>query len=455
MSDIGGVGKKWWLIFFKYLWLIVGLSAFISALVIFLCGRGDSRGSDGGLEGGTGGTNVINVAGGGTNAPPPVATNPPPIKTPPIEIKKRSLTRKPLEPEATKRLADGPQTIELVFEGTGRGSWKKFGVDVSGRYCFTSIVKAISTIDAVKEETARGNFEVTEFRKFVQVQDQLTVDETDVALALEETLPLDTVATVVKGIGGIVSLFNPAVGTEMVVGTQAAREAVKNVDGTSIRGLIGQFGVDVPENVDEYVKKFSTEFCNGKLENVRNKIHAIQGKTYKIVYLQNKEGAPLRVDFTNKDGSPIAEDEWDILKLANVFLDAQIIPDKRVQPGDVWNVDAEVFAGLVDSVANGGTCEGQITVERRDNLPNGDWELGFRPARILTRSEGGATTGKFTISSGNAIGDQENAYVKTMQMVGKGRLGKTKSNRYAIFDFMTKISGDCSYRAMMTTDRKK
>ena len=382
------------------------------------------------------------------------ATDPVPVVT--TNLVRRSLTRKPLEPEATKRLAEGPQTIELVFEGTGRGSWEKLGVDVSVRYCFTSIVKAISTIDAVKEETARGNFEVTEFRKFVQVQDQLTVDETDVALALEETLPLDTVATVVKGIGGIVSLFNPVVGTEMVAGTVAAREAVKKVDGTSIRGLIGQFGVDVPEDVEDYVKRFSTEFCNGKLENIHNKIHAIQGKTYKIVYLQNKDGAPLRVDFTNKDGSPIAEDEWDILKLANVFLDAQIIPDKRVQPGDVWNVDAEVLAGLVDSVANGGTCEGQITVERRDNLPNGDWELGFRPARILTRSEGGATTGEFTISSGNAIGDQENAYVKTLQMVGKGRLGKTKRERYALFfDFRVNTSGDCSYRAMMTTDRKK
>ena len=85
-------------------------------------------------------------------------------------VVRRSLTRQPLESEATKRLADGPQLIDVVFEATGRGSWKKFGVAVSGRYCFTSVVKAQSVIKS-KEETARGNIEVTEERKFLQVQD--------------------------------------------------------------------------------------------------------------------------------------------------------------------------------------------------------------------------------------------------------------------------------------------
>lgn len=376
-------------------------------------------------------------------------------KTEKVLKKKRSLTRKPLEPEATKRLADGPQTIEIVFEGTGRGSWKKLGVEVSGRYFFTSIVKAVSTVDAVKEETARGNFEVTEIRKFVQVQDHLTVDDTDVALALEETLPLDAISATVKGIGMILDFFVPGVGEEVGVMTDVARESVKMVDGTSVRGLLGAFGVDIPADVEDYIKTASTEFCNGQLENVHNKIQSIQGKSYKIVYVQNAEGAPLTVDFTNVDSSPIAEDEWDILKLANVFLDAQIIPDKRVQPGDTWNIEAEVIAGLVDAVAQGGTCEGQITVERKDNLDNGDWELCFHPAQIRTRADGGATTGDFKIAAGNAIGDKENAYVKSMQVAGTGRLGKTKSERYAIFDFMTKISGNCEYRALMSTDRKK
>ena len=416
-------------------WFIVGLSALITIVAVSnLLKRGsDSSGSD------QEDAKVVSL-------PPSAASK--------TDAKTRSLTRKPLEPEATKRLADGPQIVDVVFEGTGRGSWKKLGKEVSGRYFFTTIVKAISEIKS-KEETSRGNFEVTEYRKFIQVQDQLTVDETDVALALQETLPLDTVATVVKGIGSVVASFDPITGGSIIGGTEAAYAGAKEVDGTSIRGLLGQFGVNVPENVEDYVKKFSTDFLNGKLENVRSKVHSIQGKTYKIVYLQNKEGAPLRVDFTNLDGSPISEDEWEILKYANVFLDAQIIPDKRVQPGDAWNVDAEVIAGFVDSVANGGSCDGQITVERRDNRPDGDWELGFRPARILTRSDGGATTGEFTISSGNAIGDRENAYVKIMQIVGKGRLGKRKYERYAIFDFMTKISVDCDYRAMMRSDRKK
>lgn len=369
-------------------------------------------------------------------------------------VVRRSLTRKPLEPEATKRLVEGPQIINTTVQATGRGAWKKNGVALSGRYCFTSLVKAQSEVMS-KEETARGNFEVTEIRKFLQVQDQLTVDETDVALALEETLPLDTISGVVNGIGCIVGWFNPVWGAAIEGGAEVARGQASNVDGMSLRGLLGDFGVEIPANVEEYVKKFSTEFCNGKLEDVHNKVHSIEGKSYKIVYVQNREGAPLRVDFTNVDGSPIAEDEWEILKLANVFLDAQMIPDKRVQPGDHWDVDAEVLAGLADAVSNGGTCEGKITVERKDDMPNGDWELNFRPATIVTRADNGASAGEFKISKGNAIGDAKNGYVKAMQMVGTGRLGKTKSKRYVIFDFMEKIDGDCTYRALMTTDRKE
>ena len=425
----------------KVAWLVVGLSALIT---IVTAAKLFTRENGADVPGQQGGSEVVSR---------PTCEDPKP-EPPKPEPKTRSLTRKPLEPEATKRLADGPQIIDVIFEATGRGVWKKNGVAVSGRYCLISVVKAQSEVRG-KEETDRGNFEVTEIRKFLEVRDQLTVDETDVALALEETLPLDTISTVVKGIGRIVAIFDPITGPLIVEGTDVARQHVSNVDGESLRGLMGKFGVKIPDNVEDYVKKQSTDFVNRKLENVHNKMHSIEGKSYKIVYIQNKEGAPLRVDFTNVDGSPIAEDEWEILKLANVFLDAQMIPDKRVQPGDHWNVDAEVLAGLADAVANGGTCEGKITVERKDDMPNGDWELNFRPATIVTRADNGATAGEFKISKGNAIGDAKNGYVKAMQMVGTGRLGKTKSKRYVIFDFMEKIDGDCTYRAFMTTDRKE
>ena len=425
----------------KVAWLIVGLSALITIVTVAkLCTRGN--GVDGSVP-----QENSKVASSAISED----SNP---TTPKTEPKTRSLTRKPLEPEATKRLTDGPQVIDVTFTATGRGVWKKNGIAVSVRYCLNSVVKAQSEVRG-KEETARGNFEVTEIRKFLEVRDQLTVDETDVALAIEETLPLDTISTVVKGIGSVVALFDPLSGATIVGGTDVALDQASNVDGMSLRGLLGNFGVKIPDNVEDYVKKLSTDFCNGQLENVHNKVHSIEGKSYKIVYIQNKEGAPLRVDFTNVDGSSIAEDEWEILKLANVFLDAQMIPDKRVQPGDHWDVDAEVLAGLADAVANGGTCEGKITVERKDDMPNGDWELNFRPATIVTRADNGATAGEFKISKGNAIGDAKNGYVKAMQMVGTGRLGKAKSKRYVIIDFMEKIDGDCTYRAFMTTDRKE
>lgn len=365
----------------------------------------------------------------------------------------RSLERKPLEPEATKRLADGPQTITTVFEATGKGTWKKLAGKVSGKYFLTSYVKAISTVDKVKTETARGNFEVTEIRKFVEVRDRLTMSEIDLGLALRDTLPVDTVIQAVNGIGMVLGFAEPGSGGLVVVFGEAVDQAVRSIDGTSLRGLCGKFGVEIPTDIEKWANAMAKEFVDGKLEGVRKAIHSIEGKSYKIVYLQDKEGVTLRVDFTNVDGSPIEEDEWEILKFANVFIDAQVIPDKRAQPGDKWEVDAETIAGLVDPVAQGGKCEGKISVERKDDLPNGDWKMQFLPAKITTKSGGGATEGVFKISDGAAVGDGKNAYVKSMQLVGTGRLSNRKSSRWAIFDVMTSISGDCDFRAIMTSDR--
>ena len=384
-------------------------------------------------------------------------------KTDPAETNKvatssvvRSLERKPLEPEATKRLAEGPQEICTLFEATGKGSWREAGLDVTGRYKLTALVKAISTVDTVKEETARGNFEVTEVREFTEVRDQLVVSDTDIGFALHETLPLDTVAETVKGIAAIIAMFNPPLGTGIAEATAMVQQALKTIDGNSVRGLLGKLGIKIPEDVQPFLDDLITQYTNDQLKEIKTKVHSIEGKSYKIVYLQDKEGAPLRVDFSNIDGSAIEEDEWEILKLANVFIDAQVIPDKRVSPGDKWTVDAETIQGLVDPVCEGGSCSGSISVERRDDLENGDWELKIHPSKILTKKAGGKTVGEFQITDGVAVGDGGNAFVKNWQIVGNGCLASKKtSKRWAIFEFMTGYGTECEFRAIMTTNRAK
>lgn len=367
----------------------------------------------------------------------------------------RSLMRKPLEAEATKRLANGPQEIVTTFQATGRGDRKKDGYYVSANFFFESFVRAESVIES-KEESSRGNIKVTEIRKFIEVRDQLTFSETDMGLALCETLPVEKIAENAAGIGALMAMFSPLAGEMLTASMETMYNTIKSVDRTSLRGLCGTLGVEIPDDVEKMLADVSSKLANRQFENLRNQVHSIEGKSYRIVYLQDEKGAPLRVDFANVDGSSIDEDEWDILKLVNVFIDAQIISDKRVQPGDRWEIDAETVAALVDPVAQGGTCDGKITVEREDNLPSGDWRLRFLPDRITTKSDGGATVGLFKINEGNAIGDGGNAYVKAMQIVGTGRLGNTKrSRRFEIFDVFEKLGGDCEFRAFMSTNRKE
>ena len=203
----------------------------------------------------------------------------------------RSVERRPLEPEATKRLHDGPVVITAFFEASGRAEYAASDtgyLTTRGSYLYTTVVQARSEIvtNIVNETT--GNIRVVEKRTFTQAKDHLGLSDLDVAIELD-ALPVGQVKTFVDGavniIGGIATFFAGPAAVPYVAGAKAAVaagfKALNDIDGTSARGMLGLFGVKVPENLEVFV--------NQRIEQLVGRHLKVQQREHFFHLLQHHE----------------------------------------------------------------------------------------------------------------------------------------------------------------------
>ena len=383
----------------------------------------------------------------------------------------RSLERRPLEPEATKRLHDGPVIVSSVFEGSGKAEYAQYGGAFRGSYLYTTTVMAQSEIQDKFVDKETGRVLVKERRKFLQARDELSLSEFDVALALD-TLPVGQVRQWANGVCHIVSsmcmalasTIQPAAPVLGVVaeGSETVNAAVNasfatlyTIDGMSVRGLLGAIGVTIPENIDRFVNERITKLVADKARNVHNAIQSIEGKSFIITYEQEKNGAPLNVDYKNEDGSPITDAEWEILRSANAFLDSNVVPDARCRVGDTWTVWADEVQDLFGATSSG-RAEGNIRVERVDDQPDGTWTLKLEPAIVEFRSDDGTTSGNMKVKDGNGLVDSENASVVSLHATATGNLRSLNKKRHFLyFDFIKRIEGDSNLRFSLSVKAEK
>jgi hypothetical protein len=241
------------------------------------------------------------------------------------------------------------------------------------------------------------------------------------------------------------------------LGTQAVQavmgtvfEALQLIDGASARGLLGDFGVTVPENIESYVNEMISQWVKEKIGGI--KIQEIEGSSFIITYTQTASGQPLNVDYKHEDGKPITDVEWEILRTANVFLDSNAVPDARCRVGDTWTIWADEAQELF-GVAGNGRAEGNINVERVADQADGTWTLQIERSEITFVSKDETTRGKMTVKDGNGLVDQKNASVKSLQATANGNLHSLNKKRHALFfDFVEKIEGDSNLRFTLTVN---
>lgn len=376
---------------------------------------------------------------------------------------KRSVERRPLEPEATKRLHEGPVVISSVFEASGLGEHASYGKAIRGSYLYTTTVMAQSEVKEKEEDKETGKVRVVERRKFLQSRDHLALSDIDVAIALD-TLPVDEVKTWCDGACRIVGAASAIVARCFPVtapwasmigvgGTMTAKAhvaatfaALHKIDGVSARGLLGAFGVKIPENLEAFVNERFSQWVQEKMRKVHTALQSIEGKSFLITYTQDANGKPLNVDYTNEDGSPITDAEWEILRNANVFLDSNAVPDTRCRVGDSWTIWADEVQELF-GVAGDGRAEGKIRVERLADQQDGDWTLRLEPTEVQFRTSDGTAAGKMNIKDGNGLVDAKNVAVKSFHATATGNLRSlNKKRHFLFFDFIKRIDGNSNLR---------
>lgn len=380
---------------------------------------------------------------------------------------KRYVERRPLEPEATKRLHDGPVVISSLFEASGKAEHASGGKAVRGTYLYNTTVVAQSEVKEKEEDEQTGMIHVVERRKFLQSRDSISLTDVDVAIALD-TLPVDQVrvwvdnaCNLVGGASAIVSGVAPLTApltTAVAKSAMAIKATVASafatlykIDGVSARTMLGAFGVEIPQNLEAFANKWVSQNVKEQLSRVHNAIQSIEGKAFLITYTQNENGLPLHVDYANEDGSPITDAEWEILRSANVFLDSNMVPNTQCHVGSDWNVWADEVQEFF-SLAGDGRAEGKIRVERTEDQPNGDWTLQIERGReILFRTNDGTTAGKMLIKDGNGLVDAKSASVKSLQATASGDLRKlNKERHFLIFNFVKRFEGNSNLRFTLT-----
>lgn len=373
-------------------------------------------------------------------------------------LTRRGPKRRPLEPEATKRLHDGPVIVSSLFEASGRGDWAGNGVEFRGSYLYTIAVTGRSEV-VTCETSNDGRVHVVEQRTFLSSRDNLSLSKVDAALALD-TLPVDQVHDwTIQGCGIVVTIAQycgrpDVAGGVALVGAavESWYRALKEIDGISVRGVLGYFGVEVPDNVDKWASKQLQKIAKRELDAVHVCIQSIEGKSFEITYEQEASGKPLDVSYRNVDGSPISEAEWEILRQANLFLDQNMVPNARCRVGDSWKVWADEVQELF-GVAGNGRAEGQILVTRTDNRPNGDWTLKLSGTEVSFRDDHGTVSGKMRIKDGNGLVDASKASVKTLHATATGSLGVLNKKRHAMFfDFVKRLRSEANLRFTLAVD---
>ena len=372
----------------------------------------------------------------------------------------RSATHRPLEPEATKRLHEGPVTVTSLFEASGKGEWADNGFSRRGRYHYTIAVKAKSEVLDKNEEAATGEIFVKERRTFMESRDNISLSEVDVALALD-TLPVDQIHDWVMSAGGLVASIAAKLGQlQVAAGAGVAVAAVegwyrtaKAIDGTSIRDILGWFDVKVPPALDDWASQQLEKIVKDALEKskVRAVIQSIEGKSFLITYTQEASGKPVDIQYENEDGSPISDEEWEILRQANLFLDQDMVPDTRKEIGESWDVWADEIQSLF-GLSSTGRAEGKIVVTRGPDK-DGDWTLELEGTEISFRGDDGSTSGRMTFKEGNGLVDGTDHYVKALHATATGSLASMNRKRHAMFfDFVKRLDGKANIRFSLVTE---
>lgn len=341
---------------------------------------------------------------------------------------------------------DEPQGLTTLFEVTGKGTLAAAGG--AGDVSFYYLMKTVATSKIEDKEEFNSGIKVTEIRAFSEATEVMKFSDVNLRVDLS-TVPVDAIANTGYLIGGVASLFDPELGLSIAATVADFRNTIDSFNGTDAKpafDMLKKFGIDVQRIISEPVEGY----LKGLMDQVHSHVNAVKGKSYRFIYWTDKAGEPLRVRYENVDHSPISLEEQNVLNYVNLFIDCHVLPDKNCRPGASWTINPASIGNMFGAVADG-ACSGEVRVRRGNDLPDGNWSLSVDPATITFFSEDRRPVGNVKLCGGKGIGDGRRAILRELQIDGKGKLRKKKSDTYLWFyEFITKTEGDCQFRSTIS-----
>ena len=367
------------------------------------------------------------------------------LPPPPPEPVAKSKTIERL-PEKNK-----PQEIETILVTTGKGEDADWGVKGLCSFVLTYGVACRAEI-LEKSETEGGEIKVSEKRTYTRCRQRLEVSECDVQLDLFATLPLEETVKAAKIIGiGLTALGGGLYGKPISTAAGVLDFVAKQVDGKSVRGVLEEFNVNLPERMENRINEFVAKKLDERGDMLR--VESLEGKSYRVEYFQSKESGMVRnVNFYYADGSEVtADNERRVLRRLNAFLVEDIIPDnvRDCKPGTQWTIDAERLDCLLDPYVDG-TYSGEVKLVRNNDDADGDWRVSIQKARLAVVDEKEKTkmTGEVVIENGECKVDNANSILKAMKVSGACKLDELTEHHML---FKSRIAGWCEFGATFVT----
>ena len=352
---------------------------------------------------------------------------------------------------------DCVRMFENTFIVTGGCDWDGFAHKNESKFLFDALLTAKSEIEDAKILPG-GEIRIVETRTIDEAKEKLIITDASLKINLQSS-PIDQIDTIAKTVAAVstavAGALTPIPQASAVAGSIAAGagavcagiKIARQFDGYDLSSMIGK----------ENMIRLQQAFVDNKVKRIKTLLRAVEGKSYRVIYTQ--EPAPskkyMQVTWEHVDGTPLTYDEDFILSKANIFIDADILPDSGEEPpvGKEWEVSAEEVASMFcydDKM----TCNGSVKVTRKANRPNGDWYLEVgRNQKVAVRNIENRTTGSVTIKEGDATLDPKSPHqTKTLQVVSSGTAMEfTPQTLLWFLSYDTKRGADCQFKGVLRT----
>ena len=321
----------------------------------------------------------------------------PPVYTEPFKVEKNN----PVMPKYTPvndpvilqnmRVEGKTYRSVVMAEVKGRATKKDWGV-VNAAVGFNYVYSVESTGKIIKND----GLTIIEERTFSNVNEKLLVGDVDLSLKIPRNGITDVIASLFGVNNETIDMINDNSHVTLSEGDlKILSEVIPSLNPDKMKGKLLMFS---------------------KAGNQR----LLQGKKVRIEF---KDG--LGITRIEPIGCGLTEEEKEIIIRTNFIMDHYIMADKKVEVGDEWTVNANVFSGLIDPRLRGKVA-GEVTIMRAADAPDQNLDGNTRRLKLINGEinvtipdEKNRVTGSVTNVKGTCIIPDKYGVIKGGELTGR------------------------------------